>query len=86
MGKYIDQATKEQFIADVKSGLKVAEAAAKHNIHIKTAYGILHRQADNSGTSALELARLRRENQELKELIGVFALDKKRAEKNQKGA
>jgi len=86
MGKYIDQTTKDQFIADVKGGLKVSEAATKYDIHIKTAYGILSRQADNSGTSALELAKLRRENQELKEIIGMFTLDKKRAEKNQKGA
>jgi len=82
MGKHIDNSTQEQFIADVKNGIKVSEAAAKHGIHVKTAYAILRRQADNSGTSALEIAKLRRENQELKEIIGIFALDKKRAEKN----
>lgn len=49
MGKYTDQTTKDQFIADVKGGLKVSEAATKYDIHIKTAYGILSRQADNSG-------------------------------------
>ena len=82
MGKHIDNSTQIQFIADVKGGMKVPEAAAKHGIHPTTAYGILRRQADNTGTSALEIAKLRRENQELKEIIGLFALDKKRAEKN----
>ncbi|MBU1449208.1 hypothetical protein KKF45_05180 [Patescibacteria group bacterium] len=82
MGKHIDNPTQEQFIVDVKNGTKVSEAAAKHGIHVKTAYAILRRQADNTGTSALEIAKLRRENQELKEIIGMFALDKKRAEKN----
>lgn len=82
MGKHIDNSTQGQFIADVKGGMKVPEAASKHGIHPTTAYGILRRQADNSGTSALEIAKLRRENQELKEIIGLFALDKKRAEKN----
>ena len=82
MGKHIDNSTQTLFISDVKSGMKVPEAAAKHGIHPTTAYGILRRQADNTGTSALEIAKLRRENQELKEIIGLFALDKKRAEKN----
>ena len=49
-------------------------------------YRWLREQADNTGTSSLEVSRLRRENQELKEIIGVFALQKKRAEKNQRGA
>lgn len=82
MGKHIDNSTKDQFIADVKAGTKVPEAATKHGIHVTTAYAILKRQADNSGTSALEIAKLRRENQELKEIIGLFALEKKRSEKN----
>ncbi len=82
MGKHIDNSTQVQFITDVKGGMKVSDAATKHGIHPTTAYGILRRQADNSGTSALEIAKLRRENQELRELVGIFALDKKRAEKN----
>lgn len=52
------------------------------SMSVTTTYGILRRQADNTGTSALEIAKLRRENQELKEIIGLFALEKKRAEKN----
>jgi len=46
----------------------------------------MREQADNTGTSSLEVAKLRRENQELKEIIGLFALQKKRAEKNTKGS
>ena len=82
MGKHIDNETQTQFVSDVKGGMFVKDAAEKGGIHIKTAYAILRRQADNSGTSALEIAKLRRENQELKEIIGLFALEKKRAEKN----
>lgn len=82
MGRHIDNSTFEQLIADVKGGMPVKDAAAKHGVHIKTAYGALRRHADNAGTSALEIAKLRKENQELKEIIGMFALDKKRAEKN----
>ena len=44
-------------------------------------------QAGNTGTSALQVARLRRrENAELKEIVGLFALEKKRAEENQRGS
>ena len=82
MGRHIDNSTQTQFISDVKSGMPVKDAAAKHGMHVKTAYAILRRQADNTSTSALEIAKLRKENQELKEIIGWFALDKKRAEKN----
>lgn len=82
MGRHIDNSTQTQFIADVKGGMPVKDAAVKAGINIKTAYGILRRSADNTGTSALEIAKLRRENQELKEIIGLFALEKKRAEKN----
>jgi hypothetical protein len=49
-------------------------------------YAWLRAQADNTGTSNLEIAKLRKENQELKEIVGMFALDKKRAEKNTKSA
>ena len=43
-------------------------------------------QADNAGTSSLEVAKLKKEIQDLKEIIGTFALEKKRGEKNQKGS
>ena len=78
----INATTKDQILLEIKNGTKVIDAAAKHSISDKTIYGWMKKQADNTGTSSLEVARLRRENQELKELIGIFALDKKRAEKN----
>ena len=70
----------------IKNGTKVSEICAQHNLSAKTVYAWLRAQADNTGTSNLEVAKLRRENQELKELVGMFALDKKRAEKNTRGA
>lgn len=82
MFKGIDQSIKDQVLLEIKNGTRVVEAAAKYAIDDKTIYGWMKKQADNTGTSSLEVARLRRENQELKEIIGIFALDKKRAEKN----
>jgi transposase-like protein len=84
MGKHVDKATKEQLLSDIKSGMRVTEASAKYSVSTPTIYGWLKAQADNTGTSSLEVAKLRKENQELKEIIGWFALEKKRAEKNQR--
>lgn len=86
MGKHINQSTKDQILLEIKNGTTVTDAAIKHQVSTKAIYRWLREQADNTGTSSLEIARLRRENQELKELIGLFALEKKRAEKNNKGS
>lgn len=86
MAKHTNVAVKQSALEDIKNGMKVSEAAAKHNVTDNTIYAWLKAQADNTGTSSLEVAKLRRENQELKELVGLFALDKKRAEKNAKGS
>lgn len=86
MHKPIDQVTKDAILADIKNGMRVMEAATKYGLSDKTVYGWMRVQADNTGTSSLEVAKLRKENQDLKEIIGMFALEKKRAEKNHKGA
>lgn len=86
MAKHKDSATKIAALEDFKNGLKVSEAALKHQVTTNTIYAWLKSQADNTGTSSLDVAKLRRENQELKEIIGLFALQKKRAEKNTKGS
>jgi len=82
MGKYVSEETKQTVLEDIKNGLQVSEASVKHGVAIKSIYRWMREQADNTGTSSLEVAKLRRENQELKEIIGLFALQKKRAEKN----
>ncbi len=86
MHKPIDQVTKEAILADIKNGLRVMEAAAKYGLSDKTVYGWMRTQADNTGTSSLEVAKLRKEIRDLKEIIGTFALEKRRGEKNTKGA
>lgn len=85
MTKHIKDSVKDQVLLEIKNGTKVMDAASKYSISDKTIYGWMKKQADNTGTSSLEVAKLRRENMELKELVGIFALDKKRAEKNTRG-
>ncbi len=86
MGKYVSEEVKENVLADIKNGMRVSEASTKHGVTVKSIYRWLRSQADNTGTSSLEVARLRKENRELKEIIGLFALQKKRAEKNTRGS
>ncbi|MBI5022658.1 MAG: transposase [Candidatus Magasanikbacteria bacterium] len=81
-----DQSFKDEILAAIKNGAKVSDICAQRNLSSKTVYLWLRAQADNTGTSSLEVARLKRENQELKEIIGLFALEKKRTEKNMKNA
>lgn len=86
MAQHIDAGRKEEILLAIKNGMKVAEASAKYVVSTKAIYAWLRVQTDNTGTSALELAKIRRENQELKEIIGWFTLKEKRGEKNKRGA
>lgn len=86
MPKQHDLPFKQEVLTVIKNGVKVSEICAERHLSSKTVYAWLRAQADNTGTSSLEVARLRRENQELKEIVGLFALEKKRAEKNTKSA
>jgi transposase-like protein len=82
MGKHHDAAMKEQTLLAIKNGESVASVSANRGVSTPTIYAWLRGQAENTGTSSLEIAKLRRENQELKEIIGLFTLEKKRGEKN----
>jgi len=82
----ISRETKELILGEIKNGLKVIEASAKYTVSDKTIYHWMKAQADNTGTSSLEVAKLKKEIQDLKEIIGTFALEKKRGEKNKKGS
>ena len=82
MAKHHDKTIKEQVLSAVKNGTPVADISVQFGVSTQTIYAWLRKQADNTGTSNLELARLRRENQDLKEIIGLLTLEKKRGEKN----
>lgn len=82
MPRYISSETKQAILEEIKNGAAVAAIAAERGISTKTIYAWLKGQAQTTGASNLEIAKLRKENQELKEIIGILTLDKKRAEKN----
>ena len=82
MRKQIDQNIKNKIIEKIKAeGLKVADVAQEFGINPNTIYGWF--KAENSSNpSVLEVARLRRENNELKQIIGGLTLSMERGKKN----
>lgn len=83
MGKHIDQSTKDTVVTSIKQdGLTVTEASAKFQVSTKAIYRWLADLADNSHTSILDMNKLRRENQQLKEIIGMLMLDQEKTKKN----
>jgi transposase len=82
MAKSVDQALKDRIIDKLKSeGLSVNQAAAEFGVPRNTIYGWPNKKAGGDPT-VLEVARLRRENKELKEIIGALALDTERRKKS----
>ena len=74
---------KEQILQRIRDqGIPVSQAAQEHGLSSKTIYGWISRGVTSS-PSLLELAKLRRENQALKELIGDLTLGMSLAKKKE---
>lgn len=72
---------KKQIIQRVKQeGAKVSEIAAEHGINPKTIYRWLAKGVE-APPGILELARLKRENKSLLELVGHLTLELAKAQK-----
>lgn len=72
-GYVIRKEIKEQILARLKNeGIPVAKLAEEHGIHTSTIYNWLG--GASTGSNALEIGKLKRENQMLKELIGHLTL------------
>ena len=75
MAKLSDQCLKDRIIDKLKiEGLTVMQAEAEFGVPKNTIYGWLRKKAGGD-PGTLEISRLRRENKELKEIIGTLALD-----------
>ena len=72
-----------KIISSIKDdGMSIEEAAKTYNFHESTLRKWLRSTVDNAHTSSGELARLRRENSVLKEIIGSFVLEREATKKN----
>jgi transposase len=74
MFKPINREIKEEILGKIKEGLKAPTLASQYGVSAKTIYGWLARTVTPEITFS-EYQRVRRENEELKRIIGMMALD-----------
>jgi transposase-like protein len=82
MPKRISKEIKHQVLARVREGKEtVVTIAQQHGLKINTVYNWISREL-GTGNPLLELARLKRENTRLKQIIGGLVLDQERKKKD----
>lgn len=81
MFKPIPKATKEEILSKVKGGEKVMDLSSQYGISCKTIYTWLRIQV-KPDISLMEWNKLKRENEELKRIIGLITLELERGKKN----
>lgn len=82
MYKRIDPNIKDRIIDKIKNnGMSVREAANEFNISVKAIYNWIGAKG-RTEPGLLELSKLKRENECLKQIIGQLLLDNERGKKN----
>lgn len=81
MFKRVPIDTKQEILTKVKNGISIAEAAKQYAVSTKTIYTWLQNQTKPQ-LSILEYNRLKKENEELKRIIGIITLELERGKKN----
>lgn len=71
----IPKEIREEVLGKAKAGEKVAELAERYGISTKTIYGWLQKDSGEDVISVVKYAKLKRENEELKRIIGKLTLD-----------
>ena len=83
MFRSISKDIREQILVRIKEGKeKVSVIAEQHGISPKTVYGWLAKGVDGVNRGQLEVNRLKRENQQLKQIIGELMFEKNRGKKS----
>ena len=75
MGRRISKEIKEEVITKVQAGERVVDLAEQYALSTKTIYGWLRQGTGESVVSMLQYNKLKRENEELKRLIGELTLN-----------
>jgi transposase-like protein len=81
MYKRVPAETKAEILDKVKNGMAIGDAAKQYAVSSKTIYTWLSNQVKPE-VSILEYNRLRKENEELKRIIGIVTLELERGKKN----
>lgn len=82
MNRGIAKEVKEEILAKVKAGEAVSGLAKTYGISDKAIYYWIGGKTTNK-VSWLEFAKLRNENKQLKEIIGVLSLEVEKSKKRQ---
>lgn len=78
----IPQELRDQIVSRIKNdGISVKQAALEHGVSDRSIYGWLGGGVRGQPTT-LEYAKLRRENQTLKEMLGEVTMEFKQSQKN----
>lgn len=80
--KIIPREIKNEILAKARSGTKVIDLASQYGISDRTIYLWLHQDTNEEVISVLKYNKLKRENEELKRLIGELTLDLSLGKKN----
>ena len=81
MNKRIPKEIREEILNKVKTGETVREVSERYGISTKTVYAWLRAEVMPDGVSQLKYNRLKKENEELKRIIGMLTLDLSRKKK-----
>lgn len=83
--KIIPKEIKTEILAKVKAGEKVIDLARQYGVSDKSIYTWLHVETGDQVVSIVQYNRLKRENEELKKLVGDITLKMTLGEKNRAG-
>ncbi|NIM97296.1 MAG: transposase [candidate division Zixibacteria bacterium] len=84
--KTVPREIKQQVLARVREGKQtVVEIARQHGLKVNTVYGWVSRSVEGPGSPLLELAKLKKENRYLKQIIGQLVLQAERGKKDRYG-
>jgi transposase-like protein len=75
MSRRIPKEIKEEIIGKVQAGERVADLAEQYAVSTKTIYTWLRQDTGEAVVSVLQYNKLKRENEELKRLIGELTLN-----------
>ena len=82
-GKFYPKELKEEIINKIKSeGITAVEAAKRYGIDVNNIYRWVSSGIAGAKGSLFEVNRLKRENRELKQIIGQMLFEKERGKKN----
>lgn len=75
MGRRVSKEIREEIISKVQSGGRVVDLAEQYAVSSKTIYGWLRQDSGEGVVSVLAYNKLKRENDELKRLLGELTLN-----------